>query len=412
MRTETNERHYTTYCRKCGRTLTQETRLLRCPCGGSLDFRYKRSVTPKGDPGAPGIWRYAGTLPVDTRFAVTLEEGNTPLLRTRVLPSVELYIKDETRNPTGSMKDRALAVAISKVREWGAPHAVLFSMGSTGLAAAAYAARAGINLTVLVLETVAPEVLFPLQQMGARVVAVRGDADIVMDTLQETCRRYGFVELTTCRSSNPYQSEGPKTIAYEVVRQGLVPDWIAAPIGGGGTLAGIWKGLRELHDAGYIDRLPRMLGVQVRGYHALRLALDKGLSTEEEIKALVDGFAPKPTVATKLAHRFPFDAMEVLEAIRRSGGNVAVVDDQACLEWAARLASTEGIFVEPSSATVLAGVDQMLREGVIEQGSRVVALATGSGFREIPYWSGFVKGPELPVIDARPDALARAIEGR
>src|SRR4051794_33842176 len=222
------------------------------------------------------MWRWWPLLPVDNPDGiVSLGEGGTPLLPSRVLRATSF--KDESRNPTGSHKDRPLAVAMTHARALGREVAVVVSAGSTGIANAAMAARAGMRSVAFVPRGTPAERLYPVYALGSTVVVVDDEVDPIVDRLAAMAQDGDVYVSSTARSSNPYQAEGTKTIAYELAEQGGVPDWVVVPVGGGGTVAGIWRGFRDLQRLGWIDRVPRLLGVVARDYNALEVAFERGL---------------------------------------------------------------------------------------------------------------------------------------
>jgi threonine synthase len=227
------------------------------------------------------MWRYYPLLPIaDTDAVVSLGEGGTPLLRSTVHPAAEVYLKDETRNPTGSHKDRQVCVAINHARSLGRTTSVLVSSGSTGIANAAYCARAGMRSIVFMAEGVPADRVYPVYALGSTVVEVRGQVDALIARLNELAVQRGLYHSSTARICNPYQAEGAKTIAFEIVEDlGRVPDWVVVPLGGGGTLAAMWRAFSELSDRSMIGRLPRMAGVTPRSFNALERALDLGYRT-------------------------------------------------------------------------------------------------------------------------------------
>jgi threonine synthase len=223
-----------------------------------------------------------------------------------------------------------------------------------------------------------------MMALGARVaefLGTFGQLEALLGRLDDAPTWY---EATTTRAANPYQGEGPKTIAYELVAQldGVPPDWVVVPVGGGGTLFGIWRGFRELQRLGHLSHLPRFAGVQPARFNTLEVALRRGLITQPEL----DGIRMDErveTVARNLKHGAPPDGAEALRAIRESRGTAMSVTDSDALAWQARLASAEGLFCEPSSATTAAAVDALVRARVIRRSDTVIGLITGSGFREL-----------------------------
>lgn len=273
-----------------------------------------------------------------------------------------------------------MALGINHARWIGARLSIVVSAGSTGLAHAAYAARAGIPSITLVSSGTPRERTFPLQLFGSRIIEVSAPIDEIIARVEALAAQTGVYVNSTTRRSNPYQAEASKTISYEIVDQmGDAPHWMVVPIGGGGTVAGIWRGFEECRKAGRASRVPRLIGVVPRTHDTLERALQEGARTLAEVK-LVAPDSDVPTILTKIAHVVPPDAPEALAAIRESDGWITSVTDLEALTAQARLGKDEGIYVEPSSATVLAGLDEIA--GKASQGDVVVGLLCGSGFRE------------------------------
>lgn len=376
---------YHVTCRSCGRSLPDQTYVRSCPdCGGEINFVYDLT-SARLDAPLPGIWKYIDFLPVSEETPlVSLNEGGTPLLPARLADELacELFWKVEGMNPTGAQKDRGLAVAITKGRAFGFTSAIIGSTGSAGLSSAAYAARAGIRHAVLVSRNTPPERVLPMALLGSTIFEVDGTIEDTLGLLAQACEQLGAYETTTYRSANPYQSEGAKTLGYEIVQQfGGVPDWIVIPIGGGGTLGSVWRALLDLKSIGAIDRLPRIAGVQPADYNALEIAQTEGLSTDDELLAIPFENVP-PTILVKLAHTYPHDGLEALEAIRSSGGVVAVATDDESLIAQRKIGANEGIYAEPSSTVTLTAIERLRAGNVIGKGESVVGVLTGSGHRE------------------------------
>jgi threonine synthase len=356
-----------------------------CPdCGGSLAFHYDlKDVTLDRD--LPGIWRFIDLLPIDEpEQIVSLGEGSTPLVPASLSDSlgIRAFWKWEGANPTGAQKDRGLAVAIAKGRAFGFDAAIIASTGSAGLSSAAYAARAGMKHAVLVSRGAPPARVVPMVVFGSAVFEVDGNIEDTLELLASAGNDLGAYETTTYRKANPYQSEGAKTLGYEIFLQlGVVPDWIVVPVGGGGTLGSIWRAFGDLRDLGLIDRLPRLVGVQPADYNALQIAEQDGLTTDAELRALTWAETP-PTVLVKLQHTYPYDGEEALEAIRASGGMVCVATDEEAFAAQRRIGAHEGLYAEPSSTVTLTAIEQLVAAGTIAAGETVVGVLTGSGHRE------------------------------
>ncbi len=376
---------YDLRCARCGVAISAAVFHRVCPtCSGELAFHYDLSDVHL-DRNLPGIWRFIDLLPIEhPEQVVSLQEGNTPLIPSNmsVALGVRAFWKWEGANPTGAQKDRGLAVAIAKGQAFGFEAAIIASTGSAGLSSAAYAARAGMKHAVLVSRKALIARVMPMIALGSAVFEVDGTIEDTLELLAAACDNLGAYETTTYRKANPYQSEGAKTLGYEIFLQlGSVPDWIVVPVGGGGTLGSIWRAFADLRAIGLTDRIPRMVGVQPTDYNALEIAERKGLSTDAELRQLSWSDTP-PTVLVKLQHTYPYDGEEALTAIRESGGSVCVATDDQAFAAQRRIGTTDGIFAEPSSTVVLTAIEDLVASGRIEPGQSVVGVLTGSGHRE------------------------------
>ena len=352
-------------------------------CAGPLGFRYSYNDVRWDDRFEGSMWRYWPLLPVDgPDEAVTLGEGGTPLLPAQSFDGRQVFLKDETRNPTGSHKDRSLSVAITHAKAVGADVSVIVSTGSAGISNAALAARAGMRSVVVMTEGTPPERLYPMFGLGAVLLEVSAQIDPIVEGVISVCRAHGLYLSTTGRDSNPYQSEGNKTIAFEIVEElGRAPDWVVVPVGGGGTVSGIWRGFQDCRALGLIDTLPRMVGVVPRDYNALEAAFDRGLETWKAVLALPYDDLP-PSILVKLAHSYPPDGMEALRSVRSSKGFFVSVTDDEALEAQEACGRREGLFVEPSTGACLAGATRLMDSGHVRREDVVVAIVSGSGYRE------------------------------
>lgn len=374
--------HFQPICLHCTAVQSDLTTLCCTACGGGLGFRYDYSQV-RWDDRFRSMWRYWRLLPVThPDQLVTLGEGGTPLLRSRHYRQAQVYLKDETRNPTGSHKDRPLAVAINHACAIGTGTSFVVSAGSTGISNAALSAAAGLRSVAIMSQGAPAARVYPLFALGSQILEVAGDIDALIAQVITICRVHGLYLSSTSRASNPYQSEGCKTIAFELFEQlGRVPDWIIVPVGGGGTLAGIWRGFLDLHALGLIERLPRLVGVQPRLYNALEVAVQQGFTSWEQVLALDYSTAPE-SILVKLAHGHPPDGQEALAAVRAAGGLFLSVSDEQALDAQLHFSASEGLYIEPSSGVVPAALDQLLASGQIQAHETVVALLCGSGFRE------------------------------
>ena len=318
------------------------------------------------------IHRYRAHLPVtDGTPVVTLNEGNTPLIRVdnfvrAIGGKFELHLKYEALNPTASFKDRGMTMAVSKAAERGTKVVICASTGNTSASAAAYAARAGIRCVVLLPHgKIAQGKLAQALMYGATTIAVEGNFDAALRIVRELGET-GQVEVVN--SVNPVRIEGQKTAAFEICDQlGRAPDFHFLPVGNAGNITAYWRGFREYHAAGRADRLPRLFGWQAAG-----------------AAPIVDGHPVEHphTVATAIRIGNPASWEGALDAMRGSHGRIDKVSDEEILSAYRLVARTEGIFVEPACAAPLAGLIRCVREAAIPPGSVVTATMTGHGLKD------------------------------
>lgn len=374
--------HFEKRCQLCSRSVSDPAQFACPDCQEPLVFHY--DLPPQlSDPSQPGMWRYWRLLPVDSPpFESTLYEGRTPLLPSRSFSSHRVWLKDETRNPTGSHKDRPLALAIEHARRLGAETSFVVSTGSTGISNAALAARAGMKSVCLMTAGTPDERVYPMYAYGSTIVQVEGAVDDVIDQVIHLCRQNNLYLSSTSRGSNPYQGEANKTIAYELYEaMEELPEWVVVPVGGGGTISGIRRGFDDLARMGLIDRLPRLVGVLPQDYDILRVAHWREMEDWFEVVQLDYDERP-PSLLIKLAHNYPPDGWEAIEAVRHTQGHFLAVSDAEALEAQDRFAREEGIYVEPSTGACLAGVKQLLASEKVAADDRIVAIVSGSGYRE------------------------------
>jgi len=318
------------------------------------------------------LYRYGELLPITAQTPLlTLGEGDTPLVRAPHLEDLlgcrELYLKLEGCNPTGSFKDRGMVMAIAKALESGSRAVICASTGNTSASAAAYAARADLEAIVLVPEHyVALGKLAQAIIYGARVVMVDGNFDDALRLVRGLSQRH---PVTLVNSVNPYRLQGQKTAAFELCDSlGDAPDILAIPVGNAGNISAYWMGFKEYYQMGKISRLPRMVGFEAEG----AAPIVRGQVVE------------KPeTVATAIRIGNPA-SWKLAEAARdESGGLIDCVSDQEILEAYRLLSSKEGVFVEPASATPVAGLGKLVSQGRLNlKDSRVVCVLTGNGLKD------------------------------
>ena len=339
------------------------------------------------DPGA-----LTAFLPVATPVALPpLRVGGTPLLPVpglrRLLAMPHLWVKDDTRNPSGSTKDRASLLVVAKATEYGFGTVATASTGNAASALAAVAAAAGVRAVVFVPASAPPAKLVQMASYGARVVPVDGTYDQAFELSLAACERFGWYNRNT--AYNPFTIEGKKTAALEIAAD-LAPDGpqvVIVPAGDGVIVAGIAKGFADLVRCRLLKRAPRLIVVQPEGSPALARALRDG-------SALVTPVADAASVADSLVVAAPRNAVMALAWVRASGGAGVLVSDEAILDGVATLARTSGVFAEPAAAASLAGLLAALDEELVTRDERVVLLVTGTGLKDVAAASRRIRIPD------------------
>lgn len=348
----------------------------------------------------PGIVEAFRTyLPVtDKTPIVTLNEGNTPLLDAPYIGSllgknVKVYVKYEGLNPTGSFKDRGMAMAVTKAHEAGSKAIICASTGNTSAAAAAYAARCGMRCVVLIPEgNIALGKLAQAMLYGATIVAIDGNFDKALDLVREVSLRH---PITLVNSVNPFRIEGQKTGAFEICGQlGHAPRYHSIPVGNAGNITAYWKGYKEFKQEGKIASLPKMLGFQAAG--SAPIVHNRIIEQPE-------------TVATAIRIGNPASWQYATEAIAQSEGLIEAVTDEQILEAYQILARHEGIFVEPASAASVAGILQLGQRGYFKDGDEIVCILTGHGLKDPD--NAIKKGNQPMSISAELSAVENVILG-
>lgn len=404
-------------CIRCGAQYPLEGFFKGCPsclAAGrptqlTVDYDYaevKKTLHPGRLADRPHtIWRYHELLPAAPEQAVTLGEGMTPLLPVpnlaRQLGLKHLYVKDETRNPTWSFKDRLASGAVSAARRFGAKVITGSSSGNAGAATAAYAARAGL-----------PCVMFTTQQFPLAMktqMGVYGTKLIACPTIKDRWRmveacvdELGWWPVTVfvypLVGSNTYGIDGYKSIGYELVEQlGRVPDKVVMPVGAGDAFFGAWRAFEDYRAMGFTDRVPKMMAAEV--FRPLQNALEKGLDHVEETPW-------GPTVAISVG--LNTSAYQALHVLRQSGGAARSATDEEMIAMQKALAASEGIYAETSSVLSLAVVKKMLAEGLIDPEETVVAFLTASGLKDPETTSRHL--PEIPLCQPDLDSLRQVLQ--
>ena len=388
-------------CLRCDHETAGLDAAFLCPrCGANQEVVYdvarlradwRRPAAP--NEGRPDMWRYAPLLPVASLDLVSpLRIGMTPLYAAPRLAAAigvrHLYLKDEGLMPSASLKDRASAVVAARGRETGAETLAGASTGNAGSSMACVAASTGQDAVVFVPRSAPQAKIAQLLAFGARVFGVDGTYDDAFALCQEVAAERGWLNRNT--GTNPFTREGKKTCALEICEQlgWRVPDRIAVAVGDGNIISGLWKGLRDLHAVGFIDRLPELLGVQstrsaaiARAVAALEAAGPGGARRAPPDLELPPVHAT--TVADSISVDAPADGLAAVRAIVESGGTAITVPDEDILAHIALVARLGGVFGEPAGVASVAGLAALARRGTIRPQERVVAVVTGNGLKDI-----------------------------
>ncbi|MCC6699240.1 MAG: threonine synthase [Candidatus Hydrogenedentes bacterium] len=399
------------HCYGCGHSCPARPRGACCTrCGEPYSLRHVGACSGDVFRSQPGsLWHYEDLLPVRSRDSVvSMGEGATRLIDAPRLAARlgmrQLLLKNETSNPTGSFKDRQVSVGISHARELGHETVAVVSSGNVACAAAAYAARSGMKAVLFMHGMAGGGKIAQAASYGAKVVKVDSpSARTVFDLCIEACDAFGWYHLSTAGMHEPYNVEGAKTIAYELFQQtcGDLPDWIVAPVGGGGLLGGIWRGLLDLKRLGLIETLPRLAGAQAVGCAPLKDAI---AHSTPFLETLQHPWPNPHSVAGGIADDILFDGHTVLPAIRTTQGAAFAVTDEEILDAETELASTEGILCEPSSAAAIAALKHLRPES---GSNRVCCIVTGTGIKDLEVLRGRVNEP-IQIAPNLPD-LAKVL---
>ena len=388
-------------CSSCGKRQAFGLHALRCTeCGEALELLAPsfpdQAIEPTWGSGcadlagvAGGTWRYRDLLaPIfdDSAIArVGMGEGGTPLLRATRLGNVvgceDLWLKDESRNPTGSFKDRGTAVAVAVLAAAGIESIGTVSTGNMARSVAAYAARAGLRAKIWVGVSTPAEKLAPIAVHGADLVRIDAPYGEIFGTSMKWGEENGVVFVN---SDSALRVEGQKTIAYEIAEQSVKRpfDWLLVPTSSGGNFSAIGKGFRELVEWELLERSPRLVAVQAEGCSPIASAWEKGMDSPMEV-------GPARTVAGAISNPTPPSGARALRWARETRGLAVKVSDNEILAAQVEIATLTGRFVQPASAAGLAGLRQLIRSGTIGPEDRVAVLLTGAGPNAAP--------PPLPI---------------
>lgn len=393
-------------CHRCKTTFPVEKHG-NCPkCGGILTVEYtteylKTAVSKMSEREKKSMWDYREVLPLTScAKEVSFGEGNTPLRKSmeigEELGIKQLYFKDETKNPTGSFKDRSVSVCVSMAKKFQSPGIVVSSSGNGGASTSAYGTKGGVDTIIFVPEKTPVGKVAQAIAYGGKIIKVRGDFSNSYRAASDMAARKAYMNVTTTFLS-PYGLEGYKIIAYELMDQlGKAPDYILIPVGAGPVLYGIYKGFEEMRRAGRCSAIPKLVCVQASGCAPIAKAWRE--------KRRVTGCSNPRTVASAISDPlkgYEQDGDITVEAITDSKGCAVILDDEEILEAGRILARKEGLYVEPASAAAVAALFKLEKDGVIQEADCCVVLLTGHGLKDSPAY--IPANMEVPVIDSIDD---------
>jgi threonine synthase len=378
-------------CVSCAREFLPETIDYTCPdCGpllGTLEVIYdypaiEKILTRKSLAQTREFthWRYLPLLPIENQRGIQpLSVGWTPIYRSPRLEndwgSKAIWIKDDGRNPTASLKDRASSVAIVKALEKGVNTVTAASTGNAASSWSAFTTLANLKTVIFVPSRAPRAKLAQLLLFGATVVQVKGTYDDAFDLCSQAAEKWGWYNRST--AINPYLGEGKKTAALEICEQlnWEVPDFVFVPVGDGCILQGMWKGFRDFYQLNLIDSLPKMVGVQAAGSAPLVRAWRAGAGRAEPMQP--------DTIADSISVGIPRDQVKALRAVRDSEGQFVAVSDAEILSAISILAEMTGVMAEPAGAAGLAGLIKLVEQGICGSDDRAVVMVTGNGLKDI-----------------------------
>ncbi len=406
-----NIANYVLVCTSCKKRNDEKQSLNLCRyCGEALDavFDYKKIKSRLNvydlQNTAISTRKYLDFLPInDLQKIISLQEGGTPLYHAEKLGKKfgmkNLYVKNEGANPTGVFKDRGTLVEITKARELGVKAVIVASSGNMGASVAAYSAKAGLPCFVLMPQGTPLGKVVQVLEYGARVIKIRGEYVDCLYLTHKLAPHHGFY----LAGDYVFRREGQKTAAYEICEQleHTAPDAVIVPTGVGTNLSAIWKGFNEYFRFGLITKLPRMIAVQAQGAAVLVEAYEKHKKSYKPWKKT-------ETICSAVAVADPIDGKLALKAVYDSDGTMIAVSDDETLKMQKKLASSEAIFCEPSSALAVAAVPHLLKKNLIGKKETVVLVATGNGLKDPMTSLGSLPTP--PTLEADFKVVSRDIK--
>lgn len=376
-------------CTLCKKEYPYAEDMTTCPsCGekGILDINFDYTEIKKllnrdslKKDNTNSMWRYRALLPVEgTGWERFLRVGYTPLYRSNRLENElnvkALYIKDDGVNPTGSLKDRASAMAVARAMELGYKTIACSSTGNAASSLAGNAARLGVKTVIFVPSRAPKGKVSQLLIFGANVISVLGDYRATFELSRAAIEKWGFYNRNA--GINPIMIEGKKTVSLEITEQMnfLPTDWVAVSVGDGCTIGAVYNGFRDFYELGLIERIPKILGVQSTGCCPFVVSAREGKPLEP---------MEENTLADSIAVGVPRNPVKALRAIKESGGEWIAVSDDDILAAMRMLGSSEGVFGEPAGVTAAAGVKAAVAQGIIKADEQVTIISTGSGLKDV-----------------------------
>ncbi|MCK4421346.1 threonine synthase [candidate division WOR-3 bacterium] len=357
-------------CRSCNGEFSLSEAIWRCECGGLLDVDFRASFPiDKINRRPSGFWRYREAIPIlDDKNIISFNEEFTPMVPLD-FNGKEVLIKLDYLFPTGSFKDRGASILISKVKELRIKRVVEDSSGNAGSAIAAYCAKAGIECDIFVPDYTPPGKITQIESYGAKLHRVPGTREDAAHSALRAAKDYYYAS----HHWNPFFLQGTKTFAFEVAEQldWISPDSVIVPVGSGSLLLGVYKGFNELLNAGIIDRIPRLIGIQAANCAPVAISFKENSNDVYEIDK-------KETIAEGISIAAPVRGKQVLESVKNCGGKFITVSEEEIkesLRWICR----KGFFIEPTSAATIAGINKYLKESTPDE--VIVSIFTGHGLK-------------------------------
>ena len=372
-------------CLVCGR-IVEYGNVFTCPtCGGDgiLDVQYDYDSIPHLQSNILqrpwNQWRYRELLPISPDIPVpNVHVGWTPVYDVPRLAQAigisKLFLKDDGRNPTNSFKDRASSVGVMKAQEFGFDKIACASTGNAASSLAGMSAAVGLRSFIFVPQRAPEPKVTQLLVFGATVIRVQGTYEQAFDLCRDACEQFGWYNRNS--GTNPFLVEGKKTAGLEIGEQfgSAIPDWVVVSVGDGCTIGGIGKGLQEMKRLGWIDRVPRLLGVQAEGSKPL---MDAFFSRKDLVPSQPD------TIADSIAVGTPRNWRRAIQQITQSNGTMIAVSDEEILEAMRSTARLGGVFGEPAGVTGVAGLKKAIASGIVKPEESAVAVITGNGLKDI-----------------------------